>query len=137
MQTGGESRSNRNEFDGVHRGGFPNARHDARKFRTKLETNWRLDHIVLGKAALIAAVRLRKGASMTLIEKIPTMTDVEVVNLLTNARRLHDVGDERQQAAAAELLPALEAAATERKTGRLAAAQAKRAAARKPRPVAA
>ena len=74
---------------------------------------------------------------MTLIEKIPTMTDVEVVNLLTNARRLHDVGDERQQAAAAELLPALEAAATERKTGRLAAAQAKRAAARKPRPVAA
>jgi hypothetical protein len=74
---------------------------------------------------------------MTLIEKIPTMTDAEVVNLLTNARRLHETGDERQQAAAAELLPALEAAATERKTERLAAAQAKRAAARKPRKVAA
>jgi hypothetical protein len=74
---------------------------------------------------------------MTLIEKIPTMTDVEVVNLLTNARRLQETGDERQQAAAAELLPALEAAATERKTERLAAAQAKRAAARKPRKVAA
>ena len=28
---------------------------------------------------------------MTLIEKIPTMTDVEVVNLLTNARRLQEV----------------------------------------------
>ena len=74
---------------------------------------------------------------MTLIEKIPTMTDVEVVNLLTNARRLQESGDERQQAAAAEILPALEAAATERKTERLAVAQAKRAAARKPRKVAA
>jgi hypothetical protein len=74
---------------------------------------------------------------MSLIEKIPTMTDVEVVNLLTNARRLQDTGDERQQAAAAELLPALETAAEERKTVRLAAAQAKRAAARKPKTVAA
>jgi len=74
---------------------------------------------------------------MTLIEKIPAMTDAEVVNLLANARRLRDVGDERQQAAASELLPALEAAATERKTERLAAAQAKRAAARKPRKAAA
>ena len=74
---------------------------------------------------------------MTLIEKIPTMTDAEVVNLLTNARRLQESGDERQQAAAAEVLPALEEAATERKTVRLAAAQAKRAAARKPKAVAA
>ena len=90
-----------------------------------------------GKAALIVALKVWKGHSVTLIEKIPTMSDVEVVNLLTNARRLQDSGDERQQAAAAELLPALEAAATERKTERLAAAQAKRAAARKPRTVAA
>ena len=74
---------------------------------------------------------------MTLIDKIPTMTDVEVVNLLTNARRLQESGDERQQAAAAELLPALEASGTERKTERLAAAQAKRADARKPKKVAA
>ena len=74
---------------------------------------------------------------MSLIEKIPTMTDVEVVNLLTNARRLQETGDERQQAAAAELLPALETAAEERKAERLASAQAKRAAARKPRKVAA
>jgi len=89
-----------------------------------------------GEAAPSAAAT-GGGVSMTLIEKIPTLTDAEVVNLLTNARRLQDSGDERQQAAAAELLPALEAAATERKTERLAAAQAKRAAARKPRKVAA
>jgi len=74
---------------------------------------------------------------MTLIEKIPTMTDEEVINLLTNARRLQAEGDERQQVAAGEILPALEAAATARRTDRLAVAQAKRAAARKPKAVAA
>ena len=52
---------------------------------------------------------------MSLVEKIPTLTDAEVINLLTNARRLAEAGDERQQAAAAELLPALEAAAEARK----------------------
>jgi hypothetical protein len=52
-------------------------------------------------------------------------------------RRLAEVGDERQQAAAAELLPALETAAEARKADRLASAQAKRAAARKPKKVAA
>ncbi|WP_309607009.1 hypothetical protein [Phenylobacterium sp.] len=74
---------------------------------------------------------------MTLIEKIPTLTDEQVVNLLANARRLHADGDERQQAAASELLPALEAAATARRSERLASAQAKRTAARKPKTVAA
>jgi hypothetical protein len=69
---------------------------------------------------------------MTLIERIPTLTDEEVINLLANARRLQETGDEAKQAAAAELLPALEAAAAERRSERLAAAQAKRAAARKP-----
>jgi hypothetical protein len=71
--------------------------------------------------------------AMTLVDKIPTLTDVEVVNLLANAQRLAEGGDERQQAAAAELLPALEAAAAERRDARLAAAQLKRAAARKPK----
>jgi hypothetical protein len=75
--------------------------------------------------------------AMTLVDKIPTLTDVEVVNLLANAQRLAEGGDERQQAAAAELLPALEAAAAERRDARLAAAQLKRAAARKPKNVAA
>jgi hypothetical protein len=74
---------------------------------------------------------------VTLIEKIPTLTDAEVLNLLTNARRLQETGDERQQAAATELLPVLEATANDRRAERLAAAQAKRAAARKPRKVAA
>jgi len=137
MKTGGESRPNRDEFDGIHRGGFPNARQDGRKFCARLETNRGLGHIVVGKTAPIATVHWQKGRLMTLIEKIPTMTDAEVANLLTNARRLQESGDERQQAAAAELLPALEAAADERKTERLAAAQAKRAAARKPKKVAA
>jgi hypothetical protein len=80
---------------------------------------------------------LLAAALETLADKIPTLTDVEVVNLLANAQRLAEGGDERQQAAAAELLPALEAAAAERRDARLAAAQLKRAAARKPKNVAA
>jgi len=74
---------------------------------------------------------------MSLIEKLPTMTDAEVLNLLANAHRLQASGDERQQAAAAELLPALEAEARERSSERLAAAQAKRSAGRKPKAAAA
>lgn len=74
---------------------------------------------------------------MTLIEKIPTMSDEDVVNLLANARRLKDAGDEKQRAQAAELLPVLEGAAAERRAARLAAAQAKRAANRRPKKVAA
>lgn len=49
---------------------------------------------------------------MTLLERIPALSDEEVVNLLANARRLSEQGDEKQQAAAAEILPSLEAAAT-------------------------
>lgn len=67
---------------------------------------------------------------MSLIDKIPTMSDEDVINLLANARRLKDAGDEKQRAQAAELLPALEDAAAERRARRLAAAQAKRAARR-------
>ncbi|HEX3700593.1 MAG TPA: hypothetical protein VHV27_07960 [Phenylobacterium sp.] len=70
---------------------------------------------------------------MSLIEKIPTMSDEDVINLLANARRLSEAGDEKQRAAAAELLPVLEGAAAERKSRRLAAAQAKRAANRRPK----
>ncbi|MCR5877048.1 hypothetical protein [Phenylobacterium sp. J367] len=55
------------------------------------------------------------------------------MNLLANARRLQSVGDEKQQAAAAELLPRLEEVAEERRTARQQAIQAKRAASRKPR----
>lgn len=70
---------------------------------------------------------------MSLIEKLPLLSDEEVMNLLANARRLQSVGDEKQQAAAAELLPRLEEVAEERRTARLQAIQAKRAASRKPR----
>jgi hypothetical protein len=67
---------------------------------------------------------------VTLIEKIPYLTDEEVVNLLANARRLQTTGDEKQKAQATELIEPLEAAAETRKADRLAAAQAKRAARR-------
>ena len=69
---------------------------------------------------------------MSLIDKIPELSDEDVINLLANARRLAAGEDERQKAAAEALLPALEAAAEERHAERLARAQAKRLAARKP-----
>jgi hypothetical protein len=59
------------------------------------------------------------------------------MNLLANARRLQAQGDEKQQTAAAELLPTLEEAAEARKAARQQAIQAKRAAARRPKKVAA
>jgi hypothetical protein len=67
---------------------------------------------------------------VSLIEKIPTLNDEEVMNLLANARRLQVEGDEKQQAKASELIEPLEQAAAERRAARLAAAQAKRAAKR-------
>ncbi len=75
---------------------------------------------------------------MSLLERIPAMSDEEVVNLLTNARRLAEVGNEAQQTAAAGLLPALEVEAVTRKAARTERATAKRAATRKlPKTVAA
>ena len=75
---------------------------------------------------------------MSLLERIPTMSDEEVVNFLANARRLAERGDVKQQAAAAELLPALEIEAETRKEARLERAKVKRAATRKlPKTVAA
>jgi len=68
---------------------------------------------------------------MSLLEKIPEMSDIEVTNLLTNARRLSESGDPKQQAAAAELLPALEETAMVRHAAKLEAAAAKRAASKK------
>jgi hypothetical protein len=68
---------------------------------------------------------------MSLLDRIPTLSDEEVVNLLTNARRLSERGDDKQKAAAAELLPALETEADQRKEARLERAKEKRAATRK------
>lgn len=84
--------------------------------------------------ARIAPREWRRAVS--LIEKIPTLSDEEVINLLANARRLQTTGDEKQQAAAAELIGPLEQAADERRAARMAATQAKRAA-RRPKKAAA
>lgn len=67
---------------------------------------------------------------MSLIEKIPNLSDEEVMNLLANARRLQAEGDEKKQAQASELIGPLEEAAAERRAARMAATQAKRAARR-------
>lgn len=67
---------------------------------------------------------------MSLIDKIPSMSDEEVINLLANARRLQTEGDAKQQARAAELIGPLEEVADQRRAARQAATQAKRAARR-------
>ena len=67
---------------------------------------------------------------MSLIDRIPTLTDEEVVNLLANARRLSNQGDARRKAAADEILPALEIEADTRHQAHLEQAKAKRAAKR-------
>jgi len=69
---------------------------------------------------------------MSLLEKIPQLDDSSLKNLLDNARRLGTSGSVKQQADAAELLPALEAAVAARKAVKLEAAAEKRSANRKP-----
>jgi hypothetical protein len=68
---------------------------------------------------------------MSLLERIPALSDEEVVNLLSNAQRLAEQGDEKQKLAAMELLPALQAEADLRRDERMERAKAKRAATRK------
>ena len=71
---------------------------------------------------------------MSLLEKIPTLDDVALKNLLDNARRLETSGSERQKMDAAELLPVLEATMAERRSAKLEAAAEKRATTRKAAP---
>lgn len=68
---------------------------------------------------------------MSLLDRIPTLSDEEVVNLLANARRLSEQGDDKQKAAAAEILDPLQAEADRRKDARQERAKEKRAATRK------
>ncbi|ODT88824.1 hypothetical protein [Phenylobacterium sp. SCN 70-31] len=68
---------------------------------------------------------------MSLIDRIPTLADDEVATFLANARRLAESGDDKQRAAAAELVPALEAEAEARHDARQERAKAKRAATRR------
>ena len=65
---------------------------------------------------------------MSLIEKIPHLDDSSLKNLFDKPQRLEATGTPAQQTAAAELLPALAAALSERKAVKLEAAAAKRAA---------
>lgn len=68
---------------------------------------------------------------MTLLDRLPGLSDIEVANLLANARRLSEGDDAKRKAAAAELLPALESEAQARGEAKAEAL----AAARKARPV--
>ena len=71
---------------------------------------------------------------MSLIDKLPEMSDVEVATLLDNARRLSDSGTPQQRAAAVELLPAVEEVAAARLAARQAAAAEKRGATKRKAP---
>lgn len=77
---------------------------------------------------------LSEMPQMELIEKLPQMSDGQLANLLANARRLGASGGPRQQADAAALLPALEAAVADRKAAKLKTAASKRATSKKPAP---
>ncbi len=68
---------------------------------------------------------------MSLIDKIPLLDDAALKNLFDNARRLGSSGSTKQQADAAELLPALEAAIAARRVVKLEAAAEKRSATKK------
>jgi len=75
---------------------------------------------------------LKDNAAVSLLDKIPLLDDSALKNLLDNAKRLGTSGSPKQQADAAELLPALEAAVAERKAVKLGAAAEKRALTKKP-----
>lgn len=68
---------------------------------------------------------------MSLLERIPTLSDEEVANLLANARRLVETGNDAQRVAAEGLLPALEEEDGARRQARVERAKEKRAATRK------
>lgn len=65
--------------------------------------------------------------------KLPTMSDAELSNLLANAQRLEQAGNERQQTQVARLMPLLTAEIGARKTAKLADMKARRKVARKPK----
>ena len=69
--------------------------------------------------------------TMTLVEKVPTMSDQHLVTLLANAKRMLATGTAPQQATAGEVAAAAEAELAIRKVAHLEALAAKRAAAPK------
>ena len=68
---------------------------------------------------------------MTIVEKVPTMSDEHLANLLANARRMQTSGTAPQQASASEVVAAAEAETAVRRAAHLQALAAKRAAAPK------
>jgi hypothetical protein len=64
---------------------------------------------------------------MDLAAKLPEMEDTALAVLRDNAERLEQTGTSAQKAAAAALMPALEAELESRRAAKLAAAKAKRA----------
>ena len=65
---------------------------------------------------------------MEMHERLPTMPDAELKTLLSNARRLEQSGTPKQQLAAAELAPLVEAEIQGRKPAAAEKMRAKRAA---------
>jgi hypothetical protein len=111
---------------------FGGARKVRRNFLGRHETIVNLNRLFAKEtAANSCGATVTETRPMSLIDKIPDMTDEGVENMLANARRLQETGAPRQQAQAAELLPALEQASAERRSRKLEAAAAKRAAAPK------
>jgi len=55
-----------------------------------------------------------EGHALAIADMIPALTDAELVNLNNNARRLAETGAPAQMAAAAQLLPQIEAEMAER-----------------------
>lgn len=64
---------------------------------------------------------------MDMNERLPTMSDAELTNLLANAERLQQSGTERQQIQAGRLMPLLTAEIEARKVAKLASMKEKRA----------
>lgn len=58
---------------------------------------------------------------MPLLDKIPTMTDEALANLLGNAERLEQSGTPAQRTAAGELLPAIREELSQRRANKRAA----------------
>jgi hypothetical protein len=65
---------------------------------------------------------------MDLAAKLPQMEDAALAVLRENAERLEQTGTSAQKAAAAALMPALDAEMESRRAAKLAAAKSKRAA---------
>jgi hypothetical protein len=75
--------------------------------------------------------RRRERISMSIVEKVPSMSNDHLANLLTNARRMVVSGTAPQQAVAAEVISAAEAETAVRRAAHLEVLAARRAAAPK------